>query len=237
MGKKKIHLEGRTQAARIEQRRQLGSLRELAIQPSTKKRYDKALDKFFEFLRFEGISLPKQRTKMDDLLADYLEHLWSSGEGRALASDTVASLQHMEPHLKGCLISSWRLLKVWAQNEMPNRAPPFPEVVVHAMVGRALFLEDPDFALSILVGFYGMMRTGRFSASCRVKSRSLVMMVRPSCPLDSPSQASGRELKKASHSQYLMWSGGSENGKPDDQSCWPDLLVIGGANSLATFLN
>ena len=160
MGKKKIHLEGRTQAARIEQRRQLGSLRELAIQPSTKKRYDKALDKFFEFLRFEGISLPKQRTKMDDLLADYLEHIWSSGEGRALASDTVASLQHMEPHLKGCLISSWRLLKVWAQNEMPNRAPPFPEVVVHAMVGRALFLEDPDFALSILVGFYGMMRTG-----------------------------------------------------------------------------
>jgi hypothetical protein len=32
--------------------------------------------------------------------------------------------------------------------------------VVHAIVGRALLKDDPEFALSILLGFYGMMRAG-----------------------------------------------------------------------------
>eukprot|EP00435_Cladocopium_sp_Y103_P018556 s1332_g4.t1 len=36
---------------------------------------------------------------------------------RALASDTVAGLQDLEPHLKGHLPTVWRLLKVWSQNE------------------------------------------------------------------------------------------------------------------------
>lgn len=34
------------------------------------------------------------------------------------------------------------------------------ETVVHAIVGRALLKDDPEFALSILLGFYGMMRAG-----------------------------------------------------------------------------
>ena len=54
----------------------------------------------------------------------------------------------------------WRLLKVWSHNELPNRAPPLPEIAVHAIAGRALLQNDPQFALSVLVGFYGMMRTG-----------------------------------------------------------------------------
>jgi hypothetical protein len=66
----------------------------------------------------------------------------------------------MEPNLKGHLNMSWRLLKVWHQNEMPNRAPPFPEVVLQALVGKAIMKNDPNFALSLLLGFYGMMRTG-----------------------------------------------------------------------------
>eukprot|EP00435_Cladocopium_sp_Y103_P023550 s785_g5.t1 len=160
MGKKKAHLEGRTREERVEKRKQLGSLRDLAIQPSTRKRYDLALDKFFKFLRFEGITLPRRKDLLDQIAVEYLEHLWSSGEGRALASDTIAAIQHQEPHVKGSLVESWRLLKVWSSNELPNRAPPFPEVVVQAIAGRALIKNDPDFALSILVGFYGMMRTG-----------------------------------------------------------------------------
>lgn len=97
---------------------------------------------------------------MDGLVSEYIEHLWSSGEGRALASDTIAGLQDSDPHLKGCLPTVWRLLKVWNQNELPNRAPPMPESVVHAIAGRAILQDEPFFALSILVGFYGMLRTG-----------------------------------------------------------------------------
>lgn len=118
MPKRKVHLEGRTREERIQKRQRPGSLHSLTVQPATKKRYDTALDKFFDFLKFENLELsknlelPKQKIKLDGLVADYIEHLWSSGEGRALASDTVAGLQNLDPHLKNSLVTAWRLLKV-----------------------------------------------------------------------------------------------------------------------------
>ena len=160
MPKKKVHLAAPTKQQRIEQRQKLGSLKSLTVQPGTKKRYDNALRKFFEFLKFENLSLPRVRSRMDDIVGEYIEHLWSSGEGRALASDTVAGLQNEDPKLKGALPLSWRLLKVWSQNELPNRAPPLPENVVHALAGWAIVKDDHACALSLLLGFYGMMRTG-----------------------------------------------------------------------------
>ena len=138
MPKKKVHIEARTQEERIEQRKPLGSLRSLTVQPAMKKRYYEALSKFFDFLTFEGLALPKQKYHIDILAAEYIEDVRSSGEGGALASDTGAGLQNLEPHLKGRLATVWRWLKVWSQNELPNRAPPMPESVVHAIAGRAI---------------------------------------------------------------------------------------------------
>ena len=154
MGKKAILLEGRTKQERIDYRKKLGSLKSLTVQPATKRRYDAAINKFFDFLRYENLTLPKQKHKMDSLLCEYIEHLWSSGEGRALASDTVAGLQDLDPHIKGCLPTVWRLLKVWSQNELPNRAPPMPESVALAVAGRALLNSDP---LSLFLFYLGSM--------------------------------------------------------------------------------
>ena len=104
--------------------------------------------------------MPTQRNQLDPLLSDYIEHLWSSGAGRALASDTLAAVQDKQPQVKGMLQASWRLLKTWNLNEIPNRAPPLPEPALHAMVGHAFAHNRPLFGLSLLVGFYGMLRTG-----------------------------------------------------------------------------
>eukprot|EP00438_Fugacium_kawagutii_P009751 Skav227713 [mRNA] locus=C9067861:511:1566:+ [translate_table: standard] len=160
MPKKKKTLEGKTQQQRIEQRQKLGSLKSLTVQPATRKRYDRALDLFFKFLKGENRTLPKQRRLLDDLVAIYLEALWEQGEGRALASDTLASLQDSDPKLKGMLPCSWRLMKVWVQHEIPARAPPLPEQALQGLVGYALLQGDAMFALSLLLGYYGMLRTG-----------------------------------------------------------------------------
>ena len=55
------------------------------------------------------------------------------------------------------LPATWRLLKAWSIHEIPARAPPLPEDALHTMVGYALLFK---FALSLLVGFYGVLRTG-----------------------------------------------------------------------------
>eukprot|EP00438_Fugacium_kawagutii_P030494 Skav202357 [mRNA] locus=scaffold53:218927:223660:- [translate_table: standard] len=153
-------LEATTAAERAKQRRALGTLQQLTVQPATKNRYNKAIDKFLQFLNTNSLELPKQRHALDGVLCEYLEHLWSSGAGRALASDTVAGLQDQDAKLRGNLQGSWRLLKTWAVNEIPNRAPPLPVHVLHALVGWAFFHSHMSFGVSLLVGFYGMLRTG-----------------------------------------------------------------------------
>ena len=52
------------------------------------------------------------------------------------------------------------MLKTWSPNEVPNRAPPLPEHVLHAMVGWSFFHEQYSFGVSLMLGYYAMLRTG-----------------------------------------------------------------------------
>eukprot|EP00438_Fugacium_kawagutii_P036449 Skav224179 [mRNA] locus=scaffold257:56221:60355:- [translate_table: standard] len=149
-----------TVAERAKQRQKLGSLKNLTVQPATKARYNSAVDKFLVFLNLNKAALPSRRDQLDVLVCEYLEHLWSSGAGRALASDTLAGLQDSDAKLRGQLPGAWRLLKTWSINEIPNRAPPLPVHVVHALAGWAFFNQHVTFGISLLLGFYGMLRTG-----------------------------------------------------------------------------
>eukprot|EP00438_Fugacium_kawagutii_P034016 Skav211231 [mRNA] locus=scaffold934:398339:399409:- [translate_table: standard] len=153
-------LEQRNPQTRAEQRRALGTLRSLTVQPSTRKRYDKALDLFLTFLHDNLLQLPRQRARIDPLAAEYLEHLWWTGAGRGLASDTLAALQDQDPCLKHQLQISWRLLRTWHTHEIPCRAPPFPEYILHCLAGWALMRQEYSFAVSLVIGFYAMLRTG-----------------------------------------------------------------------------
>ena len=157
-------LEGASPKARAIQRQRMGTLKELTVQPSTRRRYDAAVEGFLSFLKDNHLTLPHQKDRLDPLVCDYLEHLWSSGRGRALASDTVAGLQDALPKLRGTLPGSWRLLKTWATNEIPNRAPPLPEHVLWGLCGWSAFHGHFAFAVSLLVAFYGMLRTGEVLA-------------------------------------------------------------------------
>ena len=160
MGKSKKHLEGRTQQQRQAVRKQMGTLKSLTIQPRTRARYDKAKQRFYAFLDDNGLDLPAKRTQLDGLLCDYLEELWAKGEGRALASDTLAALQDASPRLRGSIPGAWRLLRTWHANEIPNRAPPFAEKVVQSVAGYFVFHSKHALALSVLLGFYAVLRTG-----------------------------------------------------------------------------
>lgn len=153
-------LEGASQSERAQKRQALGTLKQLTVQPATKNRYNKAMDQFFAFLKANQQVLPHQRSSLDPLVCEYLEHLWSQGHGRALASDTVAALQDFDPKIRGHLPGAWRLLRTWSMNEVPNRAPPLPEHVLQAMAGWAFFHQHFSFGVSLLLGYYGMLRTG-----------------------------------------------------------------------------
>lgn len=85
---------------RAAQRSKLGTLRDLAVQPATKKRYQLATQAFFTYFRTAGLTLPREQAAMDLVLSDFLEHLWESGAGRAQACDTIAGIQDIQPSLE-----------------------------------------------------------------------------------------------------------------------------------------
>ena len=88
------------------------------------------------------MDVPRKVSQFDAILCESPEFLgifWSTGEGGALASDSLAALQDTSPKLKGQNPAAWRILETWHINELPNRAPPFPEKVFQALVGFFYF--------------------------------------------------------------------------------------------------
>ena len=162
---KRAHVEGCTQEERKRRRAELGSLQSLTVQPKTRERYEKAMEQFWAFLRAEGLRFPSGPHELDRLLCVYVEHLWSEGFGRAPAADTVAGIQDAQPNVRRQLPATWRLLKAWSVNEVPSRAPPMPEEALQTLVGYSIFKKEYHFALSLLVGYYGVLRTGENLAS------------------------------------------------------------------------
>ena len=156
----KRHLEAHTQAERAKVRKKLGTLKSLTVQPITRARYQSAKEDFYKWLRQENLLMPGSPYHLDLVVSDYLEHLWASGCGRTTGSNILAALQDTEPHLKGKLKGSWRSMKAWVTNEVPNRAPPLSIDALHTLVGYGLFKKQPLFALSLLLAFHGLLRTG-----------------------------------------------------------------------------
>lgn len=58
------------------------------------------------------------------------------------------------------------------QNEIPNRAPPLPKEVLHAMIGYALFKKWNHMALTLLLAYHGLLRSGEL-LSLQVKHVSI----------------------------------------------------------------
>ena len=55
-------------------------------------------------------------------------------------------------------------MKTWSVHEIPARAPPMTEAVLRAMVGWSVTKGHETVGLSLLVGFYGLLRTGELLA-------------------------------------------------------------------------
>ena len=76
----KRHLEGSTPEARAKIRKQLGTLKELTVQPVTRARYSQAREAFYKWLKEEDIFLPHSAYQLDLVVSDYLEALWHKGK-------------------------------------------------------------------------------------------------------------------------------------------------------------
>ena len=130
------------------------------IKPTTAARYATAVGLFFEFLRVFDIAYPADKISLDSIVTRWLIHLYHEGDPAGTAGDGLSGLQHFLPSLRRNLNGSWRVFKAWRAHELPAQAPPFPELVLNALVGLALSLDLPGLAASLALGFHCCLRSG-----------------------------------------------------------------------------
>ena len=163
-------MEGNTRTVRKARRQHLGKLKDLVIKPETRRRYEIAMKKFLEFLRWNQFVLPSQYVDVDRLASMYVEELWEDGDSRYLAQDVLSSLQHHEPQLKRRLLQSWRLIKAWQKHEIPSRAPPLTVSTLFVLAGW-LQKHLPEVALGVVVAYYALLRTGEL---LQIKNKDVI---------------------------------------------------------------
>jgi len=141
-------------------RRSIGPLAHNLVRPSTLNRYAASFQQFTLHLGSLRAVWPSDIQEYDNIVSDYLELLWDTGEPRSSAAYTLASIQFYLPQLRKHLPRSWKLKAVWDRLELPAQAVPLS--LEHTIAIAGYFFENGDWrvSLGILVCFNAMLRTG-----------------------------------------------------------------------------
>ena len=128
---------------------------DLGVSPKTQQRYYVAVRQLFPIIEdattFEH---------MDDLVSEWVEDRFSSGEPLNTIADGLSGLHYFIPASKKKLPLSWKLFSVWRKYEIPSRAPPITADLVIAFAGRCLANLEFSLATLLLLGFHCCLRTG-----------------------------------------------------------------------------
>ena len=144
----------RTRRERVAQRQAI-QLEEAALSDNTRTRYFNALQKLIPVL----LSV-QHIAALDYAVSEWIENMWFQGEPQYTISDAFCGFHYFEPWSKGKIPASWRLFGIWRKLEVPTRAAPLTAELVRSLAMYAIEHHDLAFALLILLGFYGLLRTG-----------------------------------------------------------------------------
>ena len=110
MAPKSIRIQA-TKLLRAQERRKVGKLRDQVVSVRTRERYKLCFDKLCRFAGLRTNFDVASFSLFDTLVADYLEYLWESGDGKAEASYSLAAIQFYRPQTKQHLPEAWKLVK------------------------------------------------------------------------------------------------------------------------------
>ena len=141
-------------------RRNLGPLSHNLVRPSTLNRYAASFQQFSEHLGSLRSTWPSSKEEYDDIISEYLELLWDTGEPRSAGAYALASIQFYIPALRKHLPRSWKLKAVWDKLELPAQAIPLSLNHTIAIAGYFFSKGDWRISLGIMICFNALLRTG-----------------------------------------------------------------------------
>ena len=163
------------------ERKKLGPLSQLVVQPRAKKRYQSSFTSFCQFHNLAADCVLDDTQRVDNLATEMIEFLWEEGHPKSEASYLLAAIQFFRPQTKNHLVWSWKLVKTWNQVELPTRATPFSPEILASMAGQCFKWKQTRMGWLLVLGFSGFLRT---SELLTIRKKDVV------CPnLGSPTEA------------------------------------------------
>lgn len=97
-----------------------------------------------------------------DVLSEYLEeyilHLYTTGQSRVAAAETLNMLVQTYGWLKPSLAGPWGMIRSWEHQEPSVHHPPIPAPVLRALAACALAWQWPRTAVMLALGFFALLR-------------------------------------------------------------------------------
>eukprot|EP00435_Cladocopium_sp_Y103_P011561 s1897_g3.t1 len=106
------------------------------------------------------------------MVSECVEHLWEEGAPKSAANYLVAAVQYFRPEAKHHLTWSWKLVKIWNQIEVPQRATPLSPELLMAFAGQAFCWKQFELGWLLVIGFTLFLRTGEL---LQIKAQDVVL--------------------------------------------------------------
>lgn len=137
-------------------------LRHLGVKPRTLKLYRSEVALFFEHLELHRLGIPNDFQKLDQLLAEYINHLFQEGESISRAGWLLSGFKRLYPRVRRelCIASQWYMN--WTRSHTPERATPITWRILRADVGLCFDEGWYHLGTVLLLGFTFMLRTNEF---------------------------------------------------------------------------
>ena len=145
--------------------------------------YKREVSQFFQHLDREGIHLPRSYGKLDQLLADYINHLYQEGETLTKAGWILSAMKRLYPRVRKEIPIAQQWYNNWCREHTPRRATPLTWGLLQAFAGLCLHLNWKRLACIFLVGFVFYLRTGealnlhRSDILCNLTDGSIVIRI------------------------------------------------------------
>ena len=101
---------------------------------------------------------------LDEKVSSWIQERWEAGDSLHIVSDALCGLHYFEPWTRKGIPTAWRVFSTWRKLESPSRAPPLTDTIIYALANYAISHCDISFASLMVLGFFGLLRTGELLA-------------------------------------------------------------------------
>ena len=124
------------------------------------------MNSFFVWRRSNGLNANPNLRELDLQLGDYLNHLYLRDMPLYLGTNCIAGFKKFHPRCKPQLNTASSWLNNWTRSIRRTQAMPLHPDLVKAFVAFGILKQDPDFAISLYVGFLALLRGSEIFNLC-----------------------------------------------------------------------